>query len=195
MALAVVLNQIQFFRLPQGGSITLGTSLPIWIVAWRHGVRVGMLAGMVLGTVLAIMAPSHVSILQVLLDYPLAFGMLGLAGLGKSWALGVLVAAGARISCHALAGILFFGQFVPQGWVPWRFAFGYNALLVLPETVLGVGLYMMLLHKLGTGSSRHLGIERSGKEPSIGPGFVLLTFLTLAFAALQVVWVHGKGAR
>jgi thiamine transporter len=141
VALAVVLNQIQLLPLPQGGSITPGASLPIWIIAWRHGTRVGVLAGMALGTILAFFAPRHWHVLQVLLDYPLAFGMLGLAGALHNPVAGALLASFVRIGCHALSGMLFFREFVPGGWVPWTYVIAYNAIVVLPETAIGLALW------------------------------------------------------
>lgn len=148
VALAVVLAQFQLFPLPQGGSVTPGACLPIWIVAWRHGVRRGVLAGVALGTVLALLAPAHWHVLQVLLDYPLAFGMLGLAGAVRGWLPGALLASVARIACHAAAGILFFREFVPAGWVGWKWAIAYNALVVLPDAVVGAVIWVVLRKRL-----------------------------------------------
>lgn len=148
VALAVVLAQLQLFPLPQGGSVTPGACLPIWIVAWRHGVRVGVLAGMALGTVLALLAPAHWHILQVLLDYPLAFGMLGLAGACRHWLAGAVLASTARFACHVAAGLFFFREFVPAGWVPWQWAVAYNALIVVPEAAVGALFWRMLRHRV-----------------------------------------------
>src|SRR5207244_10813364 len=79
--LTTVLSQIRVYKLPQGGSITAGSMVPIFYVALRWGFRWGLLAGLLAGVVNYIIEPFYVHPVQVLLDYPIAFGAIGLAGL------------------------------------------------------------------------------------------------------------------
>jgi thiamine transporter len=163
LALAVVLGpvftMIVPLRMPQGGSVSL-EMLPILYVAIRRGVVPGVAVGALFGCVelLPLFAPFTVSPLQVVLDYPLAFAVVGLAGLvpvpvvsppplgaGQTRArlaafvapvaaavgLGVL----ARFGCHVLSGIVFFSEYAPEGQPVWLYSLIYNGAFVVPEAV------------------------------------------------------------
>ncbi len=85
VALAAVLNTIQFWRMPLGGNVSLAM-LPVFILAIRRGVGVGVLAGGLYGVVDYFAEPYFVHWVQILLDYPLAFAGLGAAGVGtRAW--------------------------------------------------------------------------------------------------------------
>ena len=79
MAGALALVSHSFFGLPQGGSINLGM-VPIFWLAIRRGPKIGIFAGAVLGVVDLAIEPFVVNPAQFILDYPLAFACLGLAG-------------------------------------------------------------------------------------------------------------------
>lgn len=81
VALAFVLGEIKLFHLPQGGSVTLGLMIPIIFYSLRHGVSAGILAGVVLGLLKLALGGYFVTVPQVVLDYPIAFGALGLSGI------------------------------------------------------------------------------------------------------------------
>ncbi len=151
VALAAALNWIaQAFplRMPQGGSFGL-EMLPILFVALRRGVVPGMVAGALFGLLQltgAAGVPFIFHPVQALLDYPLAFAALGLAGLVPSGsptgARGVtrLVAAvalgtGARLGFHFLSGLVFFAEYAPAWEAPWLYAITYNLLYLLPSAV------------------------------------------------------------
>ena len=78
-ALAAVLSLIRLYRLPQGGSITLET-IPVLYIALHRGMRMGMLTGLILGFVKLLFGVTIVHPIQLILDYPLAFSLLGCAG-------------------------------------------------------------------------------------------------------------------
>ena len=48
-ALALILNQLVIFRMPQGGSITAFSMVPIVLCAYFYGVRNGFMTGAVVG--------------------------------------------------------------------------------------------------------------------------------------------------
>jgi thiamine transporter len=90
VALSGVLYSIRPFSLPYGGSVTLGSMVPVMWLSLRRGAKIGIFAGAVFGL---IALPIDVLLLpyspianpaQVVLDYPLAFSMLGLVGLFKT---------------------------------------------------------------------------------------------------------------
>jgi thiamine transporter len=79
---------------------------------------------------------------QFLLDYPLAFGSLGLAGFFRNlrwpWLPGVGVAVGicGRFICHFISGLVFFASYAPAGMNPAVYSAIYNALYLVPELII-----------------------------------------------------------
>lgn len=79
-ALSLVLGYFPIFRLPEGGSISLAM-VPVVIVAMRNGLAAGIVTGVLSGVLQYFPDPFFVSPWQFLLDYPFAWGFLGLVGL------------------------------------------------------------------------------------------------------------------
>lgn len=119
LALATILKMLRLYHFPQGGSITLGSMIPILLIAFMYGPRVGCLTGFLYGVLTFILDPYIMHPVQVLFDYPLPFMSLGLAGFfnNKKW-LGVSIAVFVRFICHFISGIAFFGSFAPEGISP-----------------------------------------------------------------------------
>lgn len=149
VALAIGLNQIKVYHMPQGGSITAGSMIPILLIALRHGVRWGVLGGVAMGLLDLLLAGYVVHPVQLLLDYPVAFGMLGLAGLGAgrnpyvAGALSSLALLG-RLTAHFISGVVWFGSFAPEGQSVWAYSLGYNASYMIPEMIISAVLLAML---------------------------------------------------
>ena len=136
LALAIVLELISKAIIPEmpfGGQVTLVAMLPVVLISYRYGVKWGFVSGfcyalleMALGakTVSAAFQPGYFgdgtmifkAILMCLLDYLLAYTMMGLGGVfrdkiknpGTSLMCGSLVALGARYLSHILSGYLLF---------------------------------------------------------------------------------------
>ena len=83
IALSYVLSCFRLFRMPQGGSVTPGSMLPIMLFAAAYGVGPGVVVGVVYGALQYLQGGWFLNVWQFLLDYLLAFGALGLAGLAK----------------------------------------------------------------------------------------------------------------
>lgn len=153
IAAAVALSYVKVWEMPQSGSVTLGSMVPILLVGLRHGLGWGVTAGVLNGLIQFWLDPYFYHPVQVLLDYPIAFGALGLAGLARGhsrWAaawLGSLAIAG-RFVAHTVAGVVFFGQFAPEGQSPLVYSLIYNGSYLLPEVVLSGLLLMALLPAL-----------------------------------------------
>jgi thiamine transporter len=82
---AAALSLIKIFQLPQGGSVTAGSMVPLIWLSLRRGPKIGIFACAVYGLVQLIIEPFIFNPLQVLVDYPIAFGALGLAGFFYKW--------------------------------------------------------------------------------------------------------------
>ncbi len=118
IALAFVLSYFKLFSMPAGGSITLASMLPMMVYANRYGVKKGLLAGLVYGLLQYIQGGYFVHWIQFLLDYPIAFALIGLAGLtkgDKNLVFSVLIGGTGRFLCHLISGILVFGEYVMIG--------------------------------------------------------------------------------
>ncbi|HEX9913304.1 MAG TPA: energy-coupled thiamine transporter ThiT [Candidatus Bathyarchaeia archaeon] len=148
VALAYVLNLIIVYHLPQGGSITLGSMVPILLIALRRGPRIGVFAGSVFGLVQLFLGGYWFTLVQVLLDYPVAFACLGLAGFfRKSPMVGVAVSVAARAVCHFVSGVVFFGEYAPPELGPVVYSAIYNGSYMLPELVISVAVVYLLIKR------------------------------------------------
>ena len=151
VALSGALYLIKIFTLPQGGSITLGSMVPIFLLALRRGPRIGIVGGIAFGLVALVEdVYSGVEIIfypaQVILDYPLAFGVLGLAGFfRKIPVLGVGVGVTARFCSHFVSGVLFFASYAPAGVSPFVYSALYNGGFLIPEFVITAALMIVLV--------------------------------------------------
>ncbi len=153
VALSVAFSYVKLWRMPQGGSITL-EDLPLMLFALRHGLRFGLGAGMVSGLLQLLLGGYVVHPFQALLDYPLAFGALGLTALvPKPLWLGMTLGSAGRFICHLLSGVVFFGSYAPEGTPVWLYSAIYNGSFMVPSLILSVALGYLIwprLQKAGT---------------------------------------------
>jgi len=146
VALSLVLNFIKVYQLPQGGSITLGSMVPVLLISFRRGPKVGVFSGVVFGLAQMLLDGWFYSPVGMFLDYPLAFGALGLAGIfRKTPLLGVVVSLATRFLSHFISGVVFFGMYAPEGMSPIIYSAVYNGSYMLPEMVIsGIFIYMLI---------------------------------------------------
>ena len=179
LAVAIVLELVSKMFIPElpfGGQVTLVSMLPVVLISYRHGVKWGLVAGvgyalleMALGAkpVAAAFQPGYFgdgtlivnALIMCLLDYLVAFTVLGLGGLfrdrirsaGAGLAVGAVVALGARYVAHIASGYILF-----SGWAEWFFtqegfpAWGASLVEALSPEMLGLvysvvynGMYMV----------------------------------------------------
>jgi thiamine transporter len=151
VALAFVLGLITVFRMPFGGSISL-EMVPLILLALRQGPWVGIVAGAAYGLLDLAIEPVALHPVQVIFDYPLAFGVLGLAGLFQPTVrgaiLGTIVAVLARFLCHFVSGIVFFASYAPEGWNVYLYSAAYNAAYLVPSLIIALVVVTVLLRAL-----------------------------------------------
>lgn len=142
IALGVVTSYIKFASLPFGGSITLFSMLFVALPGYLFGVRTGILTGVAYGILQFLVDPYIAAPIQLLLDYPLAFGALGLSGVfrGKKYGLtaGYLLGVFGRYVFHVISGYVFFAAYAPEGMNPLLYTLGYNLTYLVPEAVVTV---------------------------------------------------------
>jgi thiamine transporter len=147
VALAFALSWLKIFQAPYGGSVTMGSMIPILLFSFRHGLGPGLIAGVAHGLLQLIADPFTLHPVQVILDYPLAFGLLGLAGLfGNNVYLGTAVGMTGRLISHFLSGVIFFGADAPGN--PYVYSILYNAGYLIPEFLISVVLLKWVLYRL-----------------------------------------------
>ena len=150
IALGTVLVNIKIYELPNGGPLTLFSMLPFIMISFRHVVKWGLFTGFVnslLQMLLGFYAPPAPGILplvgMILLDYVLAFTLLGLASaIAKPFAnklvgvgVGTAAVCGIRFLCSFLSGVLIWGN-LSDGLAAWTFSLTYNGSYMLPETIM-----------------------------------------------------------
>ena len=143
LALAAILGQVRLFVMPQGGSVSLEL-LPVIFIAVRRGVVPGLIAGLLYGLLqLGLPGAFVYHPAQAVLDYPLAFMSLAVAGFvdvrgWRSLTLAVTMALAPRLAFHFLSGLIFFAAYAPGWEAPWLYALTYNLLYLVPEGALTV---------------------------------------------------------
>lgn len=155
IAMGTVLSVFKLIDLPYGGSVTVGSMLPVLIIAYRYGTGFGMASSLAFGIIqqlLGLKTLSYVTTWQsilavILLDYIVAFMVIGLGGLFRKLSserlalvLGALLTCILRFACHFTSGITVWkGISIPMKAAV-IYSLGYNATYMIPETVIFVAL-------------------------------------------------------
>lgn len=161
VALAFLLHQVRLYHFPQGGSVTLGSMVPLLLLSYRYGPGIGALAGFLYGFLNLMQDPFILHPVQVLFDYPLSSMAMGLAGfLPHRVFLAAIGAFLGRFFCHFVSGVVFFSSYAPEGMSPILYSLTVNASLLLPECficclALKVLPLRRLLHAMGENTNQH----------------------------------------
>lgn len=154
IALSYALSYIKVFSLPQGGSVTPASLLPIALFAFIYGPKKGIFVGCIYGALQAMQNPWLIHPAQFILDYPVAFGAIGLAGafnkikqLDKlpqiKFALGAIVAGIFRFAAHVFSGVFAFGADA-GGQNLWAYSTAYNSFVFVDiAIVVAVGAIIL----------------------------------------------------
>ncbi len=154
IALATILSYFPKFEFTwlHGGSISL-EMIPLVIMAYRNGTKWGLITGLAHGLLQMIIGFSNVlycstllaQIGCILLDYLLAFSLLGLApvfaGMLKNnklagYTFGTIMAGVIRFICSFLSGWILWGSYAPEGTAPAVYSLVYNGSYMLPNTII-----------------------------------------------------------
>ena len=158
-AVGLVLDQISFKMWAQGGSISF-VMVPIILMAIRWGLTAGLATGLLIGIMQMMFGAYIVHWLQAILDYGLAFTVVGLAAVIRKPLLqatqslhktkmtlyviiGTLLGGALRFVCHLLAGVVFFKEFAGDDNV-WIYSILYNGSYMLPATIITAIIAVLL---------------------------------------------------
>jgi thiamine transporter len=156
-ALAFLLDLVSnfvFSRIwPQGGSVSIAM-VPIFIMAFRWGLKGGLLTGFLLGLLQFVLGYSQIyTPVQGFIDYFIAFTVVGFAGMFASqikqgvhnkqkgkWmflaTVGIFIGSALRFLSHFYTGIVFFGEYAPEGQPVALYSLIYNGTYMLPSFIL-----------------------------------------------------------
>ncbi|MBP3543186.1 MAG: energy-coupled thiamine transporter ThiT [Lachnospiraceae bacterium] len=141
MALAIVTSMIKVFELPMGGSVTLFSMLFIVLIGYWYGPKAGLMTGFAYGLLQFVLDPVFYSVPQMIVDYPLAFGALGLSGFfsNKKYGLqiGYVVGIFGRFVFAFLSGLLFFAAYAEgSGMSAPIYSICYNGSYIATEGII-----------------------------------------------------------
>lgn len=153
ISIAFILSYIRLYKMPQGGSITLASMFPIILYSLVFGPVAGIVAGVAYGLLQLIQDLYIVHWAQLLLDYPLAFGCLGLAGIAPKaiknlhvrTTLGICIAIIGRGIMHFLSGYIFFSDSSSTTMGNIIYSLTYNASYIIPELIITLILALVLI--------------------------------------------------
>ncbi len=134
LAIAFVLSCIRLYKAPQGGSVTPGSMLPIFVFSYVFGVIPGLLTGLAYSLMQMLQDSWFLNPVQILLDYTLPFALLALGGVFRDaqfmpknlrLGAGAVVATLLRVALHVLSGAVYFAEYAGD-MNPWVYSLGYN---------------------------------------------------------------------
>ena len=142
IALGTVLSNIKLFHFPTGGSITLLSMLVICLPGYFFGLGAGLMSAVAYGILQLLIDPYVLYPMQLIVDYILAFGALGLsglftnakAGLIKGYIVGVL----GRYVFAVISGWIFFGSYAWEGWGAFAYSLVYNGIYIFAEAIVTI---------------------------------------------------------
>ncbi len=164
MALAYVTSFIKIIHMPMGGSVTLLSMLFITLIGYWYGLRTGLMVAFAYGLLQFVTGPYIVSIPQVLCDYILAFGALGLSGLfyekKHGLVLGYVAGVIGRFFFSFLSGFIFFADYAPPEMNPALYSFVYNGAYLFAEAAITVAVLLVPAVEKGLTSVKNMAYHR-----------------------------------
>ena len=151
IAIAFVLSCIKLYHAPQGGSTTPAAMLPLIMFALACGPVQGLTVGCAYGLLQLIEEPYVVHPLQLLCDYPLAYGAMALCCLAclipekhSYFRLPVAVVLGyfARLVMAVISGVVFFAEYAGDQNA-FVYSVTYNLGYLAPETLIALVISLL----------------------------------------------------
>lgn len=154
VAMATALSYVKLFELPQGGSVCIGM-LPIFLYCARWGWKNGFLASFAYGLLQLIFDGAYAyGPTSMLLDYLVAFAVLGVAGFFCSVRgglfIGTVVGCLCRFIVHFISGVTIYKIYAPTELFnytftnPYIYSAAYNGSYVAMDMVLCLVIFAVL---------------------------------------------------
>ncbi len=137
IALGTILSEIKIIDFPWGGSATLLSMFVICLPGYLFGLGAGLMTSLAYGVLQLLINPYVLFPMQLVLDYVLAFGALGLSGLfagaKKGLLKGYLAGIFGRYVFTVLSGWIFFAEYAWEGWPVLPYSLVYNGIYIFAE--------------------------------------------------------------
>ncbi len=163
LALGTALSNLKLFEMPWGGSVTLLSMLVICLPGYWFGLGAGILTGVAYGILQLVIDPYVLYPLQLLVDYPLAFGALGLSGLFSESRYGLIKGyiAGVigRYVFAVISGFAFFAEYAWEGWHPLPYSLAYNGSYLFAEAAITLVILVLPPVQKAFGQVKRLALE------------------------------------
>ncbi len=147
LALAFVFSNIKLFKLPMGGSVTIFSMFFVTYIGYLYGPRVSLAAAFAYGILQMVVDPYIISVPQMLCDYILAFGALGISGFfyknKNSLFVGYIAGILGRFVFSVLSGVIFFADYAPEGMSPLVYSAAYNGSYIAAEGLLTIAVLLI----------------------------------------------------
>ena len=168
IALAFALSCAKLWQMPLGGSVTIGSMLPIMLISIKYGPIVGLETGflysltqaaqaLIEGNVFPYCETGATLVICVLFDYIVPFTILGLAGIFKKFKvfknnefnayLGMFSVVIVRFLCHFVTGVVIWRQWAPEGMGKYIYSLAYNGSFLAADFAICIVLAFLMLRK------------------------------------------------
>ena len=142
IALGTILSHIKLFHFPTGGSITPLSMLVVCLPGYFFGLGAGLMAGVAYGVLQLLIDPYVLFPMQLVVDYFLAFGALGLSGLFSNAKYGLVkgyfTGIIGRYIFAVISGWIFFGSYAWEGWGALTYSLVYNGIYIFAEAAVTI---------------------------------------------------------
>ena len=172
VSLSFALSYIKLWDLPQGGSVTLVSFLPIMLFAYIYGAKKGLFVGFVYGLLQSLQDPYIIHPAQFLLDYPVAFAMAGFAGVLKNvnmkspqlkFALSALIGGAMRYVAHVLSGAFAFGAYALDAGASnvFTYSLAYNSFVFVDIALVIIAGVLLLSSKAFVSETKKFAAQQN----------------------------------
>lgn len=163
IALGTILSEIKIIDFPWGGSATLLSMLIICLPGYLFGLGAGLMTGVAYGILQLLVDPYVLFPMQLVMDYLLAFGSLGLSGifasskngLIKGYLTGIL----GRYVFAVLSGWIFFGEYAWEGWPVLPYSLVYNGIYIFAEAAITLVVLAIPAVRNGIGTVKKMALS------------------------------------
>lgn len=149
ITIAALTSMVELIPMPLGGSVKPFTMFFVTFAGYLYGPVTGLTASFAYGLLKLVTDPDLyvISIPQLMCDYVLAYGIMGISGffnmkkfgMIKGYLAGVL----GRYFFAFLSGLIFFAEYAPEGWNPAAYSLVYNGAYIGLEAAFTVILLLV----------------------------------------------------